>query len=142
MNNNLSEQKPTFYKYQKSKFIKKTKNKFHKNNSIYSIISIVLIVISSYLITQNFYFSKNSKDLSYAVEYAFTQNNADNSLLRIKYMTLINCDGNNATVEASGISKSKPHHTISITGSFSKDNNQSWHLVEILDISNSISKQN
>lgn len=142
MNANLSEQKPTIYKYQKSKSIKKTKNKFRKNSSIYSIISIVLIVISSYFITQNFYLSKNSKDLSYAVEYAFTKSNTDNSLLRVKYMTLISCDGNSATVEASGLSKSKPHHTISIIGNFSKDNNQSWHLVEISDISNSIGKQN
>ena len=132
MNTNLAVQKPTSYEYQKPKYIGKTKNRPHRYNSIYSIISIVLIVISSYFITHDFYVSINSQNLYYAVEYNFTNNNdINNSLLRVKYMTLISSDGKNAVVEVSGLSKSRPHHTISLEGSFSKDNNNSWKLKEI-----------
>lgn len=132
MNTNLALQKPTSYEHQKPKHIQKTKIKSHKNNSIYSIITTSIIVISSYFITHNFYVWKNSQDLSYAVEYNFTKNSdINNSLMRVQYMTLINSDGQNATVEASGLSKSRPHHTISLTGNFTKDNNNSWRLQEI-----------
>lgn len=134
MNSNLALQKPTIndYEYLKRKHIKKTQRRSHKNNSLYSIITTGMIVISAFFITQNFYVLKNSQDLYYAVEYNFTKNSDVNkSLMRVKYMTLINSDGKNATVEVSGLSKSKPHHTISLTGKFTRDNNNSWQLKEI-----------
>ena len=132
MNSNLALQKPSSYEYQKPKHIQKTKIKPHKNNSIYSIIAIGIIVISSYFITHDFYVLKNSQNLSYAVEYNFTKNSdINNSLMRVKYMTLISYDGKNATVEVSGLSKSKPHYTISLTGNFTKDADNSWQLKEI-----------
>ena len=64
MNTNLAlKQKPMTYEYQKPKKIKKTKGKPRKNRSIYSIITIGIIVMSSYFITHNFYVLLNSKDL-------------------------------------------------------------------------------
>ena len=133
MNTNLAlKQKPMTYEYQKPKKIKKTKGKPRKNRSIYSIITIGIIVMSSYFITHNFYVLLNSKDLYFAVEYNFTNNDNDaDSLLRVKHMILINYDGNTATVEVSGLSKTKPHHTISLEGTFTKDDNKSWHVNEI-----------
>ena len=132
MNTNLALQKSTSYKHQKPKHIRKTEIKPHKNSYIYSIITMSIIVISSYFITHNFYVFKNSQDLYYAVEYNFTKaNNLNGSLLRVQYMTLISSDGQNATVEVSGLSKAKPHHTISLTGKFTRDNNKIWRIKEI-----------
>ena len=132
MNTNLALQKPIKYKYQKPNQKRKTKNKLNKNNSTHSIITILIIVISSYFITHNFYISSNSHNLYFAVEYNFTNNKDENyNLLRVKHMTLISSDGKNATVEASGLSKSRPNHTISLIGNFAKDNNNSWQLKEI-----------
>lgn len=132
MNTNLALQQDSItYDYQNTQRVKKIKRKPRRNNSIYSIITIGIIVISSYFITHNFYISSNSKDLYFAVEYNFTNNkNIEDSLLRVKHMTLINYDGNNATVEVSGLSKAKPHHTISLEGSFKKDDNKIWRLIK------------
>ncbi|WP_294153812.1 hypothetical protein [uncultured Clostridium sp.] len=134
MNTNLASQKPTIndYEYLKQRHIKKTYRKRHNNNALYSIITTVLIVISSFFITQDFYILKNSQDLYYAVEYNFTRaNDINDSLLRVQYMTLISSDGQNATVEVSGLSKAKPHHTISMTGNFTRVSNKSWQIKEI-----------
>ncbi|MGN0143534.1 MAG: hypothetical protein ACI398_01030 [Clostridium sp.] len=129
MNINSTLQKPTAHKYQKQKNNNKNHN---KNSSIYSIITIALIVISSYYITHNFYILSNSRDLYFAVEYSFTNNN-DTSLLRVQNINLINSDGTNATVEVCGLAKSSPHYTVTLKGLFVKDSNGSWHLKEILD---------
>ena len=51
--------------------------------------------------------------------------------MRVQYMTLVNCDGKSATVEACGLSKASPHHKISLTGNFIKDKNNSWKLQKI-----------
>lgn len=134
MNTNLALQKPTSYEYQKQKNIQKNKNKPNKNNFLYSIITIGLIVMSSYFITHDFYISKNSQDLYFAVEYNFTNNrDINNCLLRVQYMSLINSDGKNATVKVSGLSKTRPHHTISLTGNFTKDSNKSWQLTDVIE---------
>lgn len=134
MNTSSALQKPTIYDFEhlKQKHIKKTLRRSHKNNSLYSIITAGLIVISAFFITQDFYISKNSQNLYYAVEYNFTKaNNINNSLMRVKYMTLISSDGQNATVEVCGLSKAKPHHTISLIGKFTRDSNKIWHIKEI-----------
>ena len=134
MNTNSALRSPTIYDFEhlRQKHIKKTLRRSRKSNSIYSIITTGLIVISAFFITQDFYISKNSQDLYYAVEYNFTKaNNINNSLMRVKYMTLIYSDGQNATVKVSGLSKAKPHHTISLTGIFTRDNNKSWRIKEI-----------
>lgn len=134
MNSNLVLQKPTIndYEYLKQKHIKKIQKRSHKNNSLYSIITTGLIVISAFFITQDFYILKNSQDLYYAVEYNFTRaNDINDSLLRVQYMTLISSDGQNATVEVSGLSKAKPHHTISLTANFTRNSNKSWQIKDI-----------
>ena len=46
-------------------------------------------------------------------------------------MSLIYCDGETAVVEASGLSKSEPHKSLSLKGSFKKDTNKSWYLEKI-----------
>lgn len=134
MNTNSALRSPTIYDFEhlRQKHIKKTLRRSRKSNSIYSIITTGLIVISAFFITQDFYISKNSQDLYYVVEYNFTKgNNINDSLLRVQYMTLIYSDGQNATVKVSGLSKAKPHHTISLTGNFTRDNNKSWRIKEI-----------
>lgn len=132
MNNNLALQKHTLYEYQKPKHIKKTKSRAHKNNFLYSIITTMLIIISPYFIAHDFYISLNSRDLYFAVEYNFTNYyDNNNCLLRVQHMTLISSNGKTAIVEASGLSKSSPHHTILIRGSFDKDNDDIWRFNEI-----------
>jgi hypothetical protein len=97
------------------------------------IVSLGLIIIASFFITQNIYISSNSRDLGFAVEYNFTAGfSSENKLLRVQKMSLIYSDGETAVVEASGLSKTSPHKNTSIRGSFKKDNNKSWYLEKIL----------
>ncbi|MFW2487038.1 hypothetical protein [Clostridium chromiireducens] len=91
--------------------------------------SLTLIIVSAFLITNNIYLSKSSKDLGFAVEYNFTTGFfSDNKLLRVQKMSLIYYDGETAIVEASGLSKAPPHKNTSLKGSFKKDENKSWYL--------------
>ena len=100
-----------------------------RKNMLSMIIPFGLIVMTSFFITSKLYVSSNSKDLGFAVEYNFTTSfSSENKLLRVQKMSLIYCDGETAVVEASGLSKLPPHKTISVRGSFKKDNNKSWNF--------------
>ena len=99
----------------------------------YLIISLALIIITSYFITNKLYISSNSKDLGFAVEYNLTTGfSSDNKLLRVQKMSLLYFDGETAVVEASGLSKMPPHKTTSVRGSFKKDANKSWIFEKFL----------
>ena len=104
-----------------------------KKNMLFIVISLGLIIITSFSITKKLYISSNSKDLGFAVEYNFTTGfSSENKLLRVQKMSLLYFDGETAVVEASGLSKTHPHKTISIKGSFKKDKNKSWFLENFL----------
>jgi len=104
-----------------------------KKNMLFIVISLGLIIITSFSITKKLYISSNSKDLGFAVEYNFTTGfSSENKLLRVQKMSLLYFDGETAVVEASGLSKTHPHKTTSIKGSFKKDKNKSWFLEKFL----------
>ena len=132
MINNLQLQKE-FHVYKKKRRLERNIIIRAKRRSILSlIISLGLITIASFFITHSMYISSNSKDLEFAVEYNFTTGfSSENKLLRVQKMSLIYCDGENAVVEASGLSKNEPHKNISVRGSFRKDNTKSWYLEKI-----------
>lgn len=97
-------------------------------------VSFGLIIIASFFMTRDIYISSNSKDLGFSVEHNFTSGfSSENKLLRVQKMSLLYNDGETAVVEASGLSKAAPHKTISIKGSFKKDNKKSWCLEKIFD---------
>jgi len=104
-----------------------------RKGMFYLIISLALIIITSYFITNKLYISSNSKDLGFAVEYNLTTGfSSENKLLRVQKMSLLYFDGETAVVEASGLSKTSPHKTTSVKGSFKKDANKSWILEKLL----------
>jgi hypothetical protein len=129
MINNLQLQKESFF-YRKNRRLKRNiKIRAKRRVMLYLILSLGLIIIVSFFIAHDLYIFSNSKDLGFAVEYNFTSDFSSKSkLLRVQKMSLIYCDVETAVVEASGLSKSEPHKTISIKGSFRKANNKSWYL--------------
>jgi hypothetical protein len=126
---------------QASSFVYKKRRRLERNillrskrkKMLFTIISLGLIIIASFFITNNLYISSNSKDLGFAVEYNLTNGlSSENKLLRVQKMSLLYFDGEVAVVEASGLSKISPHKTTSIRGSFKKDSNKSWILEKLL----------
>ena len=122
-------------------FIYKKRRRLEKNimlrarrkDMLFLIISLGLIITTSYFITNKLYISNNSRDLGFAVEYNLTTGfSSENKLLRVQKMSLLYFDGEVAVVEASGLSKISPHKTTSIRGSFKKDSNKSWILEKLL----------
>jgi hypothetical protein len=129
MVNNLPLQKESFVYKKRRRLERNIKIRTERKIMLSLIISIGLIITASFFITHNLYVCSNSKDLEFAVEYNFTTGfSSENKLLRVQKMALIYCDGETSVVEASGLSKKEPHKTISIKGSFRKDNNKIWHL--------------
>lgn len=91
------------------------------------VISLGLIIMTSFLIADNLYIYANSKDLEFVVEHNFTSGfSSVNKLLRVQRMSLVYYDTNTAIVEAFGLSKNTPHKNTSIKGSFKRDNNDHW----------------
>jgi len=125
---------------QREPFVCKKTRRLERSNIIKSrkkaltslIVSLGLIIIASFFITHNLYISSNSKDLGFAVEYNFTTGfSSENKLLRVQKMSLVYYDGETAVVEASGLSKTKPHKNISVKGSFKKDKTKTWYLEKL-----------
>lgn len=107
--------------------------KAKRKKILHLIISLTLIIITSFLLTRNLYVHNNSKDLGFAVEYNLTTGfSSENKLLRVQEMSLIYFDGDTAIVEASGLAKNPPHQTTSIKASFKKDINKCWILNNFL----------
>lgn len=99
-----------------------------KNNSFF-IFPIAIIFISSFLTVHNLYINTNCEDLYFSVEYNFTSGlTQKNKLMRVQYMNLISKEGNTAVVEVYGLSKSKPHGSITLKGTFLKDELGVWTL--------------
>ena len=104
-----------------------------RKNVLFIIIALGIILIASFFITNKLYISSSCKDLGFAIEYNLTTGfSSENKLLRVQKMSLLYFDGETAVVEASGLSKTHPHKTISIKGSFKKDKNKSWFLENFL----------
>lgn len=51
--------------------------------------------------------------------------------MRVRYMNLISKDNNTAVVEVFGLSKSKPHKNISLTGTFIKNVDGIWKISSV-----------
>lgn len=103
--------------------------KAQRRSTLFKIIFVTAVIFSSFIAAYNFYISMSCRDLSYAVEYYFTNGfSSKDKLLRVQTMSLINSDNNTALVEARGLSKSKPHKSISIKGNFKKSTSSSWYL--------------
>lgn len=132
MINNLPLQREPFVYRRKRRLERSNLIKSRKKNLASLIISLGLIIVASFFITHNLYISSNSKDLGFAVEHNLTTGfSSENKLLRVQKMSLIYCDGETAVVEASGLSKVKPHKTITVKGSFKKDKSKTWYLEKI-----------
>ena len=117
--------------YKKQKLKKK-----HKKNAFKSYLCAFLIlstlILLAFTITKEIYIQKRCVDLAYSVEHYFTDGfNKKNKLLRVQEMSLIYSDGENAVVEASGLSKEEPHKKTTLKGNFKKDKNNSWILDEL-----------
>ena len=133
MINNLALQKESFVYKKRRRLEKNIMIRAKRKVMLSLIISVGLISLVSFFIAHNVYISNSSKDLGFAVEYNFTtSSSSENKLLRVQKMSLIYCDGETAIVEAFGLSKSEPHKSISLKGSFKKNNNKSWYLEKIL----------
>lgn len=119
-------------KIQKRNRKRKQTYKGRKHSYFFKLASVCSIVICAFLSTHTLYISSNCKDLYYATEYYFTHGfSSDNKLLRVKNITLISCDDNTAVIEVYGLSKNKPHKSISIRGNFKKNTASSWYLDSI-----------
>ncbi|MBN1037749.1 hypothetical protein [Clostridium sp. ZS1] len=117
--------------YKKQK-IKKRKKRTLVKRYICTFFILVTLVVSSFIITKEIYIQKRCADLAYSVEHYFTNGfDKKNKLLRVQQMSLIYSDGENALVEASGLSKKEPHKQTILKGNFKKDKSNFWVLDEV-----------
>lgn len=113
--------------------------KSKRKKILHLIISLGLIIITSFLLTHNLYVRNNSNDLGFAVEYNLTTGfSSENKLLRVQEMSLIYFDGDTAIVEASGLAKNPPHNKTFVRASFKKDINKCWVFKKFIN-SNEVS---
>ncbi|MDD6795104.1 MAG: hypothetical protein PUE01_06830 [Clostridiaceae bacterium] len=87
----------------------------------------LLILTLSYGIWKLYKLNK-SRDLQYAIESTLTSGNDKESLLRVQNITLVFNDNETAIIEASGLSKEKPHYSTTIKGYYKKGIMDSWKL--------------
>ena len=105
--------------------LERFKIKQRKRRRITLVIFCVLIAVGGFL-TKEVIAYKKCQDISSAVEYYMTSN-IDEALLRVQNMELKFSDGSTAVVEASGLSKEKPHESKKVECHLIKNNN-SWKL--------------
>lgn len=91
-----------------------------------ALLIIALIIALTALTAKNVFAYVKCQDISTAVEYLMTTNVA-NALLRVQTMELKFSDGDTAVVDASGLSKEKPHQSRKVECHLRKKNN-SWKL--------------
>lgn len=127
MVNNMYLEAEAFVYKKRRKLERNILSKSKRKKMLHLIISLGLIIITSFFLTHNLYIRNNSKDLGFAVEYNLTTGfSSENKLLRVQEMSLIYFDGDTAIVEASGLAKNPPHEKTSIKASFKKDINKCW----------------
>ena len=51
--------------------------------------------------------------------------------MRVQHISLISKDNNTAIVEVSGLSKSKPHKSTLLTGTFTRNSDGIWKLSSV-----------
>ncbi len=90
-------------------------------------ISMFIIIFTAFYTGRYTYITLNSKDLFYAVEYNLTHGHNSKQLMRVQNLTLISKNHTTAVVEATGLSQSVPHKTITIRASFKNCHNL-WQL--------------
>ena len=133
MQNSLQLQKESFVYKKRRRLERNIKKRAKRRVMLSLILSLGLIIIVSFFIAHSIYIFSNSKDLGFAVEYNLTTGfSSENKLLRVQKMSLLYFDGETAVVEASGLSKTSPHKTTSVRGSFKKDANKSWIFEKFL----------
>lgn len=91
-----------------------------------AILIITLIVALTAFTAKKVFAYVKCQEISTAVEYLMTSN-VDNALLRVQTMELKFSNGETAVVEASGLSKEKPHQSRNVECHLRKKNN-SWRL--------------
>lgn len=99
------------------------------------ILLITIILFSTYLL-HTFYIKNKSKDLQYAVEHSLTSGDTKEALLRVDNISLIFDDNKKAIVEVSGLTKSQPHTSTKIKGTFKRGLLNSWELEDSKKIEN------
>jgi hypothetical protein len=120
----------------KNKLSRIKRLKIRRKKIIRSLILLALIIFLSIYLLHELYIKNKSKDLQYAVEYSLTSGNSKERLLRVQNISLIFNDNKNAIVEVSGLSKSKPHASTKIKGTFKRGLLHSWQLEESKKIEN------
>ena len=132
MINNLYIEEQKTIPRRKRRINRRIRAKARQRSMIYMSLCLCIISLTAFFVARNSYISTKSTDLAYAVEYNFTHGFlSKDRILRVQKMTLIYSDGESAVVEASGLSKEKPHKQVSLKGSFKRDSNKSWHLDSI-----------
>ena len=117
-------------KFSKDKLKRKIHSSKNRNNIIFSLINLCLILFLCFNISKDYYIKLSSKDLAYAVNYNLTHNSSDKKLMRVKCMKLIEKKNTSAILYVSGLSSSKPHKTIYVTATFEKKDDI-WYLDRI-----------
>lgn len=133
MINDLPLEKSSFFYERRRRLDRHIKERAKRKKTLFLMISLGLIITSSFFISYKAYVHSNSRNLQYAVEHSFTTGfSSKDKLLGVQNMSLIYYDGETAVVEATGLSKAAPHRTISIKGSFKKDKDNSWYLEKFM----------
>lgn len=97
-----------------------------------SLISLLVLTSFSFYSLRKNYISHKCKNLTYAVDYYFTNWKDKNlRLLGVESITLIENDESLATVEAIGLSYKTPRYTQTLVGKFVKNKDGSWEMHEI-----------
>lgn len=107
-----------------------------RKKRIRALILLVAIILFSTYLFHTLYIRNRSKDLQYAVEYSLTSGDTKERLLRVDNISLIFNDNKKAIVEVSGLSKSEPHTSTKIKGTFKRGLLNSWELEDSKKIEN------
>lgn len=92
-----------------------------------SLLLLLVLILLSIIITKNIYISIRCKDINYSVNYNL-KNISDDSLINIKYKSLIFYDKDVAVYNVYGLRKNKPHKYVQIKCRFNKDKVGIWHI--------------
>jgi hypothetical protein len=107
------------------------KQKKLRISRILLILLLILAIFSFYSLRKN-YISYRCKNLTYAVDYYFTNWKDKNlRLLGVESITIIENDEDIATIEAVGLSYKTPRYTQTLIGKFVKNKDGSWQMNEI-----------
>lgn len=122
-------------KVKRTSRIKRLKKFRFRRRVVALIITLVLILIPTFLLYKNYVISK-CKNFDYSVNYYLTKGKENDKLLRVKDYTITFHDKDKIVIKAYGLRKLSPHKTLKIEGHFIKNENNSWELENIYFIEN------